>query len=87
MGLDRQLDPVEQDERKAVLDALDHSFHEDLSQKPQPTTEKPDLVYEDYLHAVDEAWLEQGENPKGKPWAQHRTTEEAKRAATPERER
>ena len=87
MGLDRQLDPIEKDERNAVLDAIDHAFREDLSQSPQSTIAKPDLVYEDYLVAVDEAWLEQGENLNGgKPWEQHRTTE-AKTAATPERER
>lgn len=66
-----QLDPIEQDERAAVLDALDHSFHEDLAQAPQVSEEKPDLVYEDYLLAVDKAWLEQGdskENTKNKPW-------------------
>ena len=72
-----ELDPIEQDERKAVVEAIDHAFREDLSQSPTAPAGTADLVYEDYLHAADNAWLNQGETPKGKPW-EHRTPKKQK---------
>lgn len=58
--MERQLDPIEQDEQTAVLHALDHAFDEHQT-PPSPPIGKPDLIYEDYLRAADAAWM-------GKPW-------------------